>query len=117
MVLPSLIVLEPLRLDARAAVVGIEPCQIRIPIEHIILCALNTEEQANASLCVSLYVSLCYMCPYVCLYVCPYMLHINLCALNTEEQANPAADAGEVLCVLICVLMCVFLSNTSTSAL
>ena len=69
-------------------------------------------------LCFLMYPYVClYVCLHVCLYVCPYMLHINLCALNTEEQANPAADAGEVLCVLICVLMCVFLSNTSTSAL
>jgi hypothetical protein len=43
MVLPSLIIVEPLRLDARASVVGIELCQIRIPVEHITHCTLHTD--------------------------------------------------------------------------
>ena len=43
MVLPSLIIVEPLRLDARASAVGIELCQIRIPVEHITNCTLHPE--------------------------------------------------------------------------
>uniref|UniRef100_A0A7S4LZZ8 TLDc domain-containing protein n=1 Tax=Guillardia theta TaxID=55529 RepID=A0A7S4LZZ8_GUITH len=36
MVLPSLVVLEPLRVDKNARMVGIEKCQIRIPVEKIV---------------------------------------------------------------------------------